>query len=122
MIERPADLHAALQDAFNRGDANSLVSLYEPGAVLATDHNDLVTGSGPIRQQWASLMELGGHLWLTTRFAIRSGDIALLSNAWTLTASDEQVAAAAVSAEVAHRQPDGSWRYVIDAPFAVPTA
>jgi ketosteroid isomerase-like protein len=45
------------------------------------------------------------------------GDLAYLSNSWSLsgTGSDgEPVALGATTAEVARRQADGTWRYVID--------
>ena len=54
---------------------------------------------------------------MVTRYAVESGDIALLSNEWTLELEGNPVASA-VTAEVARRQDDGTWRYVIDNPFA----
>lgn len=48
-----------------------------------------------------------------------AGDVALLSNRWhmTLGPSDgERAGLEGTSTEVARRQPDGSWRYVIDDP------
>ncbi len=56
---------------------------------------------------------------MTTRYAVEQGDIALLSNAWTFEMDGAPVASS-VTAEVARRQPDGSWRYIIDNPYGVP--
>lgn len=39
-----------------------------------------------------------------------------MSNEWTLTVGDESMSG--VTAEVAQRQPDGGWLYVIDHPYA----
>ena len=56
---------------------------------------------------------------MTTRYSVEQGDIALLSNVWKFEL-DGSEAATAITAEVARRQPDGSWRYVIDNPYAAP--
>jgi ketosteroid isomerase-like protein len=50
------------------------------------------------------------------RYAIEAGDLAILSNEWTLTAGDQSLSV--VTAEVARLQPDGGWLYVVDHPFA----
>jgi ketosteroid isomerase-like protein len=55
---------------------------------------------------------------VTTRYVIEAGDLAILSNEWTLTAGGESMSA--ITAEVARRQPDGGWLYVIDNPYAGP--
>ena len=57
-----------------------------------------------------------GRMTMRTRYVIESGDLALLSSEWTLTVGEESMSA--VTAEVARREPDGGWRYVIDHPYA----
>ncbi|WP_280813977.1 hypothetical protein [Variovorax sp. TBS-050B] len=44
----------------------------------------------------------------------RCGDIALLKAEWTIEDDAGAVRARGSSVEVARRQPDGGWRYVID--------
>lgn len=51
---------------------------------------------------------------------IRAGDIALVSGAWTLTGLDgEPVRMSGRTTDVTRRQPDGTWRWVIDVPFGI---
>jgi ketosteroid isomerase-like protein len=57
-----------------------------------------------------------GRMTLRSRYAIEAGDLAILSNEWTYTAGDQTMSA--VTAEVARRQTEGGWLYVIDHPFA----
>jgi hypothetical protein len=57
---------------------------------------------------------------VTTRYVIEAGDLAILSNEWTFIAGDESMSW--ITAEVAQRQPDGGWLYVIDNPYASPAA
>lgn len=111
----PADLHGRVQTAFNSGDVDALVGLYEPDAWLFGPEGP-VQGLDSIRQVWAGFVEMGGQIQMTTRYVVEHGDIALLSNEWTLTL--EGVPLSATTAEVARRQSDGSWRYVIDNPDA----
>ena len=46
------------------------------------------------------------------------GELALPSNEYTFSAPGYE--ASWTTSEVARRQPDGSWRYVIDNPYAAP--
>ena len=75
-----------------------------------------MTGTEAIREQWAGDLEVNGRMTLRSRYAIETGYLAILSNEWPLTAGDQSLSA--VTAEVARRQPDGGWLYVIDHPFA----
>ena len=59
-------------------------------------------------------MELRSH------YAIKAGALAVLSNNRILTTGGESMSA--ITAEVAQRQPDGGWLYVIDNPYASLTA
>jgi hypothetical protein len=51
-----------------------------------------------------------------SRYTIEAGDLAILSNEWTLKTGDQTMSA--VTAEVAARQPEGGWLYIIDHPWA----
>ena len=112
----PATLHDAVETAFNRGDADALAALYEPDAGLVRDDGSVAAGVDEIRAEWAALVALGGQVTVVTRHAVEVGSLCLLSNDWTLRI-DGEVAASARTSEVARRQPDGSWRYVIDNPY-----
>jgi len=115
----PADLHSHVERAFNAADVDALVSLYEADAQMVTDDGRVVTGLEAIRSVWSGFAELGGRIAMTTRYAVEQGDIALLSNVWTFE-MDGAPLASSVTAEVARRQPGGSWRYFIDNPNGVP--
>jgi len=59
---------------------------------------------------------MAGPIEMVTQYVIEQGDIALLSNCWTSTVGDDELSA--VTAEVARRQSDGTWKYIIDNPDA----
>ena len=111
-----ADIHPAVEAGTNAQDLDGLMALYAPDAVMVLMDGSTVTGTEAIRAQWAGVLALKGRMTLRSRYAIEAGELAVLSNEWSLTAGDQTMSA--ITAEVARRQPDGSWLYVVDHPFA----
>ena len=109
-------IHPAVETGYNDQDLDGLMRLYAPNATMILLDGAAATGLDAIREQWSGLLELGGQLILRTRYAIEAGDLAILSNEWTLRVGDQTMSA--MTAEVAARQPEGGWLYVIDHPFA----
>lgn len=103
----PNQLSSLLVERINARDIDGLVALYEDDAVLDTG-SGLVTGSAAIREFWSGFLATDPHVELGRQAApLVNGDLALTS---TL------VPGAFVTAEVARRQPDGSWKWAIDQP------
>jgi uncharacterized protein (TIGR02246 family) len=111
-----ADIHPSVEAGVNNQDLDGLVALYAPDATMVLPDGSTVTGTEAIREQWAGLLAMKGRMALRSRYAIESGELAILSNEWTFTAGDQTVGA--TTAEVARRQADGGWLYVIDHPYA----
>jgi uncharacterized protein (TIGR02246 family) len=111
-----ADIHPAVEAGVNDQDLDGLMALYEPDAALVLLDGSVVTGREAIREQYAGMLQPDGRMTLRTRYTLEIGDLAVLSNAWTFTAGDQTMSA--VTHEVARRQSEGGWLYVIDHPFA----
>ena len=111
-----ADIHPSVEKGVNDRDLDGLVALYAPDATMVVPDGSTATGTAAIREQWAGLLAMKGRMTLRSRYAIEVGDLAILSNEWTYTVGDQTVGA--TTAEVARRQADGGWLYVIDHPFA----
>jgi ketosteroid isomerase-like protein len=102
----PEDLEHLFVERVNAGDVEGLVALYEPDAVIAVPPGNVVIGSETIRQMFSDFVASGVQLTLGDQQpALRVGDLALGST---------RLVDGGVTAEVARRQPDGSWRWVID--------
>jgi len=118
---RPVEAHTLFQKAYNAGDMQGLMALYEPDAVLVPQPGaEPVRGLQAIRSALEGFLALKGTVELQTTHVVQHGDIALLRSAWRLkgTGPDgKPVEMSHSSAEVVRRQPDGSWRYIIDHPF-----
>jgi uncharacterized protein (TIGR02246 family) len=110
------DIHPAVEAGVNNQDLDGLMALYAPDASMVLPDGSTVTGTEAIREQWRGFLEMKGRMTLRSRYAIEAGDLAILSNEWTYTAGDQTMSA--VTAEVARRQTEGGWLYVIDHPFA----
>jgi|SRR5271165_1076062 len=112
--QKPSEIHALSLDAFNRGDLEALVVLYEPDAVLVISGQAAV-GHEAIREAYISMLARRGQMELETRSVAESGDgLAVLHGGWTIHSSGST--ANGISTEVVRRQPDGSWLFVIDEP------
>jgi uncharacterized protein (TIGR02246 family) len=111
-----ADIHPSVEAGVNNQDLDGLMALYAPDAAMVLPDGSTITGAEAIRDQWAGLLAMKGQMTLRSRYVIEAGDLAILSNDWTYTAGDQTVGA--ITAEVARRQADGGWLYVIDHPFA----
>lgn len=114
----PEQMHDLFEQAFNAGDLPALLALYEPDAALVPQPGTIAEGTAAIQGSLQWFIDRGGQISLDTKLVIRVGDIAYLSNRWTLTGGTmpdgTPAELAATTAEVARRQPDGSWLYVID--------
>ena len=115
-----SDIHPAVEAAVNDADVEGFVALYAPDAAMVLADGSTVTGREAIREVVSQLLAMNGRMTVTTRYIIETGDLAILSNTWTFTAGDESMSA--ITAEVAQRQPDGGWLYVVDHPYASLTA
>jgi uncharacterized protein (TIGR02246 family) len=120
---RPEEMPQAFSDAFNSGDVDAVMALYEPDAVLVPEPGRTVAGSAAIREALQGFLALKGRIELRLKRAISAGDTALVSSSWSLAGTGPDGSPVALSGdttEVVRRQADGTWRYVIDDPFSLP--
>lgn len=104
----PNDLGKYFVERANAGDVDGMVALYEPDAVLAFPPGSRATGHAEIRAVFERMVAAG------TVIAPGRQQPALVNGDLALTATT--LANGAVTAEIARRQPDGSWLRVADRP------
>jgi uncharacterized protein (TIGR02246 family) len=113
----PEQIHRLFEDLFNAGDIDGLMELYDPNAALIAQPGSVAQGSEQVRAALQNFLALKARITLDTKLVVTVGDLAYLSNTWSLrgTGPDgDPVALGATTAEVARRQADGTWRYVLD--------
>lgn len=117
MANTPEQIHPEFESAFNAGDMDGLLALYEPDAALIPQPGTLAQGLDEIKPALQAFLDLGGTISLDTKTVVTVGELAYLSNRWSLTGTTPDggpLEMGAVTAEVARRQADGTWVYVID--------
>lgn len=102
----PNDLEKFFVQRANTGDLEGLVALYEPGAVLAAQNGEVFDGEGRIREFFMRFLAEQSRLAPSVQAA------PLINGRLSLTASRHSDGLA--SAEIARRQDDGSWLWVVD--------
>lgn len=105
----PEDLTRLFVERANAGDAEGLAMLYTPDAVVAFPPGQMTVGRPAIQALYEQMLAARPVFRPETPLpTLRIGDIALTAT----PARDE----AGARAQVAMRQPDGSWLRVLDRP------
>jgi uncharacterized protein (TIGR02246 family) len=118
-VYNPEDVNSAFAEAFNSGNIEDLLSLYEPGAVLVPGPGQVVQGVEAIRVALEELLALKGRMRSENQYALVHEDIALLRAKVHLVGTGPDGNPLEINnhtAEVVRRQPDGSWLYILDHP------
>jgi uncharacterized protein (TIGR02246 family) len=117
----PEELDKLFMENMNAGDVEAVVALYEVEATLAPQPGQAVTGTAAIRDAIRGFIAMKPRFTATAKPTVRAGDLALTGLAWNLHATGpdgKPVEMNGHSAEVVRRQPDGTWKFVIDNPWA----
>ena len=119
----PEELGQLFEKHYNSRDLDAIVDLYVPGGVLVAQGGATVSGAD-IRAGFEAMFLLPGTMSLEPATAVTVGDIALTHTNWTLESTDDEGNTSRIggrTAEVCQRQPDGTWKYLIDNPFVTST-
>jgi uncharacterized protein (TIGR02246 family) len=109
-----------LHEAINRGDIETILTLFEPEATFVMGPGTFAVGTDGLRQAFEELLRSSPVLKTEKENVIETGDIALVHAKWTLsgTAPDtSSISAGGYASAVLHRQPDGRWLMKIDNPL-----
>jgi uncharacterized protein (TIGR02246 family) len=119
---KPEELDVLFAQAVNAGDIEAVIKLYEPAASLTPQPGQVVSGTKAVREALSSFLAMKPRITLEARTLAEAGGIALTTSKWVLegTGPDgKPMKMEGQSAEVARRQPDGTWLFVIDNPYGL---
>lgn len=114
----PAALHTILEDAFNRGDIDALMDIYdEDAAVVVPPAGRYVRGSDNIRAATAAVLAQRPRLTSVVDKTLQTDELALTHAHWELVGTDADGNPTRLRGRgtiVSRRRPDGTWGIVLD--------
>ena len=118
---KPEECDRLLFEVIETGDLDAALALYEPDAIFVVSPGHVVTGHAAIREVLQSMMAANakGKLDAVTAVPSADGSVAFTraKGSSTSTGPDgKPVTTPFHSIEVVRKQPDGTWRIVIDDP------
>lgn len=118
--ESPAKAVELLDQAFNTGDLDSLMSLYEPEAVVVADLGSTLRGADAIRSFFESALRSDSTAKQVQTKVIEADGIALFLSRWTLSSQKDTPDSnqrTFIATSVFRKQSDGTWKALIDNPL-----
>lgn len=118
------ETHRLLADAFNRGDVEELLELYEDGAVfLAQPGQQPARGTAAVREALRMFVGMKGTFNIEQTDVVRGEDVAVVYSTWALKGGSDPdgnaIELAGQTTDVVRRQADGTWLFAIDNPWGV---
>jgi len=118
--DSPEEVHILFETYVNEGRLDDLAALYEEEAVLI-EHDSFVIGADAIMSYLAGLISSKPRISIRYLNTVTAGDVAAVVSQWKLSAErpdGSRMEDGGRSYDVVRRQTDGSWKVVIDSPWA----
>ena len=109
---RPEELPLVFQHHLNAGDVPGLMAGYYAPEVTYAPVPGVILAGPDVEPAIARLVALGMPIEVTVRHVLENGDTALIVLDWQIP----KAALSGTATDVARRQPDGTWKCVIDNP------
>lgn len=122
MNQTEKDVYSTIEnmtDAFHKGDIKGVMGSYESQATVVFEPNKPASDMDQIRQMFEGAFQLNPAFTYSGHDVIVTGDIALHIAPWQMKGNapdGTEIAQSGLSVAVLRKQPDGSWRMVIDNP------
>lgn len=112
-LERTVEM---MDQAFNRGDLESVLSFYDDSAALVTEPGKLARGKEELRMFFQQVMASRPSAQQLKTHIIEADGIALFLSRWTLASerSSQVSMKRFIATTVFRRQPSGEWKALID--------
>ena len=119
--QTPEECDAMFEKYVNESNLDALVALYEPEAALCIPPGQVAIGTAAIRAALKPMFDAAFQVKCNVTQTFTSGEIAATYNNWTGTAkgpNGDEMSFSGKAIEICHRQPDGTWKFAIDDPYA----
>lgn len=99
------------------GDPEAVLTLHDPEVAFLNQAGEVIKGRDRLKQELSSLVATKPRFEFSIKQIVQADDIALMHTQWTVSEPPPSTKTYAI--EVARRQPDGTWRWLIGDPFTV---
>jgi ketosteroid isomerase-like protein len=114
--KRAEDAHKTLAAAFNTGDVNTVLSMYDFNGIIVPEPGKPVSGKEQFLEAIKAILSIKGKMEIHTVYCLQAYDLAVGRSEWKIKDGNE-VKVSAKGIEVMKQQPDGTWKIVIDHAF-----
>ena len=113
---RAQDAHATLAAAFNTGNVDTVLSMYDFNGIIVPEPGKPVSGREQFEAAIRAILLIKGKMEIKTVYCLQTGNLAVGRSEWNIT-DGQEVKISAKGIEVMKEQPDGTWKIVIDHAF-----
>jgi len=110
----------AMTTAFSAHDIDTIMTTYEPNAVVVGQPETPISGTQALRDMFAGFIAINPQFNFIAHEIVVAGDIALHLNNWNMTGTapdGTKIEQGGLSVVVLRKQADGKWLMVIDNPY-----
>lgn len=112
----PEEICRLFQHYMAEGDIDAVLSVYDREAVFLNQSGEITKDRQGLRQELAPFAAMKARFDFNIKQVIQTGDIALMHTEWKVSGPQPMTVYAI---EVARRQPDGTWCWLIGDPYTV---
>ncbi len=116
LAKTPEDICRLFQQAMAEGDVDAVLRVYDPEAVFANQEGEVTKDGQDLRAVLAPLAAMKARFDYQIKQVVQTDGIALMHTQWDVSGPQPMNTYAI---EVARRQPDGTWRWLIGDPFTI---
>jgi ketosteroid isomerase-like protein len=114
--KKAEDVHAILASAFNTGDVDTVMSMYDATGIIVPEPGKPVSGKTKFEEAIKGILSIKGKMTIKTVYCLQTGNIAVGRSEWSITDGSE-VKISAKGIEVMKQQADGGWKIIVDHAF-----
>lgn len=114
--KRAEDAHKTLAAAFNTGDVQTVLKMYDFEGIIVPEPDKPVSGRDKFEEAIKAILSIKGKMEIKTVYCLQTGDLAVGRSEWNIT-DGKEVKVSAKGIEVMKQQSDGTWKIVIDHAF-----
>lgn len=114
--KKAEDVHTTLANAFNTGNVETVLSMYDSSGIIVPEPNKPVSGKAKFEEAIKAILAIKGKMEIKTVYCLQTGNIAVGRSEWNIT-DNGKVQISAKGVEVMMKQTDGTWKIIVDHAF-----